>query len=146
MLEILDSLIFLITEFARRQEIALFFFFADFQDPVELIPELVSEWEKGYKIVSCIKKTSKENKLLRFLRTCYYKSIKKKSDVEQIEHFTGFGLYDKTFVDVLRNLHEPIPFLQGVVAELGFKRKEVNYEQQKRSSGKTKNNWYTLYE
>jgi glycosyltransferase involved in cell wall biosynthesis len=119
---------------------------ADFQDPLDLIPVLVSEWEKGYKIVSCIKKTSKENKLLRFLRTCYYKIIKKMSDVEQIEHFTGFGLYDKTFIDVLRNLHDPIPFLRGVVAELGFQRKEINYEQQKRRAGKTKNNWYTLYD
>jgi len=68
------------------------------------------------------------------------------SDVEQIEHFTGFGLYDKTFIDILRNLHDPIPFLRGVVAELGFKRKEISYEQQKRRAGKTKNNWYSLYD
>ena len=67
---------------------------ADFQDPVEMIPQFVGEWEKGYKIVSGIKTTSKENKIMRFLRSCYYKAIKKMSDVEQIEHFTGFGLYD----------------------------------------------------
>ena len=72
----------------------------DFQDPVEMIPRLVEEWEKGAKIVCAIKTTSKENKIMRFLRTCYYKMIKKMSDVEQIEHFTGFGLYDKGFVDV----------------------------------------------
>jgi glycosyltransferase involved in cell wall biosynthesis len=122
------------------------FICADFQDPVELIPVFIAEWEKGYKIVSAIKTTSKENKMLRFLRTCYYKAIKKMSDFEQIEHFTGFGLYDKTFIDILRNLHDPIPFLRGVVAELGFQRKEINYEQQKRRAGKTKNNWYTLYD
>ncbi|MDR1803640.1 MAG: glycosyltransferase family 2 protein [Treponema sp.] len=119
---------------------------ADFQDPVELIPVLVEEWEKGYKIISCIKTKSKENRIIRFLRTCYYKIIKKMSDIEQIEHFTGFGLYDKSFIDILRSLHDPIPFLRGVVAELGFKRKEINYEQQKRRAGKTKNNWYTLYD
>ena len=71
---------------------------ADFQDPVEMIPKLIHEWETGYKIVSAIKTTSKENKIMRFLRTCYYKLIKKFSEVEQIEHFTGFGLYDKAFI------------------------------------------------
>ena len=74
---------------------------ADFQDPVEMIPKFVKEWEKGYKIVSGIKTSSKENKIMYFLRTCYYKMIKKLSDVEQIEHFTGFGLYDKKFIQVL---------------------------------------------
>jgi polyisoprenyl-phosphate glycosyltransferase len=119
---------------------------ADFQDPVELIPVLVNEWEKGAKIVSCIKKTSKENKLLRFLRTCYYKIIKKMSDIEQIEHFSGFSLYDRSFIEVLKNLHDAIPFIRGIVAELGYKRKDIEYEQQKRRAGKTKNNWYTLYD
>lgn len=119
---------------------------ADFQDPVEMIPKLVAEWENGYKIVSAIKTTSKENKFMRFLRTCYYRLIKKFSEVEQIEHFTGFGLYDKAFIQVLRNLDDPTPFLRGIVAELGFKRKEIPYEQQKRRAGKTKNNFYSLYD
>lgn len=118
----------------------------DFQDPIEMIPQIVSEWEKGAKIVSCIKTTSLENKVVRFLRTCYYKTIKKMSDVDQIEHFTGFGLYDKDFVDVLRNLHDPTPFLRGIVAELGFKRVEIPYQQAKRKAGKTHNNWYSLFD
>lgn len=119
---------------------------ADFQDPVEMLPVLVTEWENGYKIVSAIKTTSKENSVMRFMRTCYYKTIKKFSDVEQIEHFTGFGLYDKSFIQVLRDLDDPTPFLRGIVAELGFKRKEIPYEQQKRAAGVTKNNWTTLYD
>jgi len=118
----------------------------DFQDPVEMIPKLVHEWECGYKIVCAIKTSSKENPIMRFLRTCYYKMIKKMSDVEQIEHFTGFGLYDKSFIEVLRNLKDPTPFLRGIVAELGFKRKDIPYEQQKRAAGKTHNNWATLYD
>lgn len=118
----------------------------DFQDPVEMLPKLVHEWENGYKIVCAIKTTSKENKLIRFFRTCYYKLIKKMSDVEQIEHFTGFGLYDKSFIDVLRNLKDPTPFLRGIVAELGYRRKDIPYEQQKRRAGKTHNNFYTLYD
>lgn len=118
----------------------------DFQDPIDMIPKIVAEWEKGAKIVSCIKTTSLENRFVRFLRTVYYKTIKKMSDVEQIEHFTGFGLYDKDFIDVLRNLKDPTPFLRGIVAELGFKRVDISYQQAKRKAGKTHNNWYSLYD
>ena len=118
----------------------------DFQDPVEIIPEFVREWEKGYKIVCGIKVTSKENKIMRFLRTCYYKLIRKMSDVEQIEHFTGFGLYDKSFIEVLKTLDDPTPFMRGIVAELGYRRKDVPYEQARRAAGKTHNNFFTLYD
>ncbi len=119
---------------------------ADFQDPVEMIPKYVKEWEDGYKIVIGIKKSSQENKFMYWLRGCYYKLIKKLSDVEQIEQFTGFGLYDKRFIKVLRELDDPTPFLRGIVAELGFKRKEIPYEQPKRRAGKTSNNLYRLFD
>ena len=119
---------------------------ADFQDPVEMIPKYVKEWEKGYKIVIGIKKSSKENKIMYWLRSCYYKTIKRLSDVEQIEHFTGFGLYDQRFIKVLRELDDPTPFLSGIVAELGFRRKEIPYDQPKRRAGKTSNNFYRLYD
>lgn len=119
---------------------------ADFQDPVELIPVFVSEWEKGYKIVCGIKTSSKESKFMYFLRSCYYKAIKKMSSVEQIEHFTGFGLYDKSFVQTLRDLKDPTPFIRGIVAELGPQRKEIEYQQPQRRAGKTHNNWYSLYD
>ncbi len=119
---------------------------ADFQDPVEMIPKYVREWEKGYKIVIGIKTSSRENKLMYWLRSCYYKTIKKLSDVEQIEHFTGSGLYDREFIEVLRRLDDPTPFLRGIVAELGYKRKEIPYEQPKRRAGKTHNNFYRLYD
>lgn len=119
---------------------------ADFQDPVELIPDFISEWEQGYKIVIGQKVTSQEGKMMYWLRSCYYKVIKRFSDVEQIEHFTGFGLYDRDFIDILSNLDDPTPFLRGIVAELGYKRKEIPYEQQKRRAGKTSNNFYSLYD
>ena len=119
---------------------------ADFQDPVEMIPKYVHEWEKGYKIVIGIKTSSKENRMMYWLRSCYYKTIKKLSDVEQIEHFTGSGLYDREFIEVLRNLDDPTPFLRGIVAELGYRRKEIPYEQPKRRAGKTHNNFYRLYD
>lgn len=120
----------------------------DFQDPVELIPRFVEEWEKGHKVVSGIKTSSKEAGFVYFLRTMYYKIIKNMSSVKMIEHFTGFGLYDKTFIALLRELHDPIPFLRGIVAEYGagFNMVEVEYEQAKRRAGKTHNNFYSLYD
>lgn len=119
---------------------------ADFQDPVEMIPEYIKAWEEGYKIAIGIKETSSENIFMYKMRSLYYKIIKKLSDVEQIEHFTGFGLYDKEFIEVLRKLDDPTPFLRGIVAELGFRRKEIPYRQPKRRAGKTSNNFYKLYD
>ncbi len=119
---------------------------ADFQDPVELIPTFLKYWEEGYQIVHGVKTSSKESRIMYRLRSIYYKLIKKYSTVEQIEHFTGFGLYDKSFIDVLRNLKDPTPFIRGIVAELGGKRKEIPYEQPQRRAGKTHNNWYSLYD
>ena len=119
---------------------------ADFQDPVELIPRFVEEWEKGYKIVIGRKTESKENPFMYFLRGCYYKLIKKMSSCEQIEQFTGFGLYDSSFVQTMRDLKDPTPFIRGIVAELGPERKEIEYTQPQRRAGKTHNNWYSLYD
>lgn len=120
----------------------------DFQDPVELVPKFVEEWEKGHKIVSGIKTSSKEPGIIYLFRSIYYKMIKKMSSVKMIEHFTGFGLYDKTFIALLRELNDPIPFIRGIVAEYGdgFNRTEIEYEQPKRRAGKTHNNFYTLYD
>ena len=119
---------------------------ADFQDPVELIPTFLKYWEEGYQIVHGVKTSSRESSFMYRLRTMYYKLIKRYSSVEQIEHFTGFGLYDRSFIDVLRNLKDPTPFIRGIVAELGGKRKEIPYEQPQRRAGKTHNNWYSLYD
>lgn len=119
---------------------------ADFQDPVELIPTFLKHWEEGYQIVCGVKTSSRESKMMYKLRSMYYKLIKKFSTVEQIEHFTGFGLYDRSFLDVLRKLDDPTPFIRGIVAELGGRRKIVHYEQPQRRAGKTHNNWYSLYD
>lgn len=111
-----------------------------------MIHKFVHEWERGYKIVIGIKTSNKENRLMYSLRSFYYKLVKRFSDVEQIEHFTGFGLYDREFIEVLRKLDDPAPFLRGIVAELGYKRKDIPYEQQRRRAGKTHNNFYSLYD
>ncbi len=119
---------------------------ADFQDPPELIVDFVREWEKGSKIVTGKKYKSKENPVMFVLRGLYYKFIKKFSDTRQIEQFTGFGLYDRAFLNVLKEMDDPMPYMRGMVAELGYAHKEIEYVQPKRKAGKTKNNWYTLYD
>ena len=119
---------------------------ADFQDPPEMIPQYVAAWEEGYKIAIGIKTHSEENPIMYWFRSQYYKWIKRLSEVDQIEHFTGFGLYDRAFIDVLRKLDDPTPFLRGIVAELGYRRKEIPYDQPKRRAGKTSNNFYKLYD
>lgn len=119
---------------------------ADFQDPVDMIIKFVREWEQGNKIVIGVKKSSQEKKIMYGIRSCYYKMINRITDIDHIEHFTGFGLYDKAFVDVVRDLHDPMPYLRGIIAELGFDYKAIPYEQPKRRAGKSKNNFYSLYD
>lgn len=119
---------------------------ADFQDPVDMIPKFVAEWENGHKVVCGIKTKSKENQIMYFIRSIYYKMIKAISSVEQIEHFTGFALYDRSFLDVLRRLDDPTPFLRGIVAEYAPNRLDIPYTQEKRRTGKTSTNFMWLYD
>jgi glycosyltransferase involved in cell wall biosynthesis len=119
---------------------------ADFQDPVYLIKEFILKWEQGYKIVIGKKTKSDENRLMYWLRGVYYDMIKKISEGEQIKNFTGFGLYDKSFIEILRNIEDPYPYFRGLIGELGYDRAEIEFHQPVRKSGKTKNNFYTLYD
>ena len=119
---------------------------ADFQDPPELIPQFVHEWEKGNKIVIGVKKSSDEGKFIGFVRKRYYKLLRKITDIGHIENFTGFGLYDKAFVDVVRKIHDPLPYLRGMIAEFGFDYASIFYDRPNRRAGKSKNNYYSLYD
>lgn len=119
----------------------------DFQDPPELIPRMLELWEEGHGVVCPVKTQSRESRFVYFLRSCYYRLIRKLSSVDQIEHFTGFGLYGRPFLDVMRSLGDPTPFLRGIVAELGpADRALLPYEQQERRSGKSHNNFLSLYD
>ncbi len=119
---------------------------ADFQDPPSLIPTFVREWEKGYKIVIGIKEKTEEGFFMAFVRRQYYKFLRKITDIGHIENFTGFGLFDKAFVDVVRNIHDPMPYFRGMVAEFGFEYKTILYQRPNRRAGKSKNHFYTLYD
>lgn len=119
---------------------------ADMQNPPELIPEFVKKWETGAKVIIGIKKTSTENKILWLARSIYYKLIRAMSEVEQIEHFTDFELLDKDFIDVLRKIDDPVPYLRGLVSEFGYKMDRVYYDQVKREHGKSHSNFFNLYD
>lgn len=119
---------------------------ADFQDPPELIPDLVTEWEKGHKVVCGVKVKSKESGFMYFIRTLFYRTIRKISEVDQIQHFTGFGLYDKSFMDILRTLDDPMPYIRGLVSELCGDISIVPYTQPLRQKGKSKSNFWNLYD
>lgn len=119
---------------------------ADFQDPPEMVVDFVREWEAGHKIVLAIKEGSKENKIMYAVRKLYYAIIRKITDIDHIDNFVGYGLYDRDFIEILRELNDPMPYLRGIVAELGYKYKPVYYVQPQRKSGKSKFNFYRLYD
>lgn len=119
---------------------------ADFQDPPELLIDFVHEWENGHKMVLAIKRASEENKVMYNIRKMYYTIINKITDINHIDNFVGYGLYDYKFIEILRNLNDPMPYIRGIIAELGYKYKAVYYEQPKRRSGKSKFNFYRLYD
>ncbi len=119
---------------------------ADFQDPPDLIPQMVQKWAEGNKVVCMVKSGTNEGTLITWAREEYYKLIRKMSDVEQIRQFIGFGLYDRSFMDIMKTIRDPIPFFRGLVAEYAPEHAEIPYTQPPRKAGKTHNNFYSLYD
>jgi glycosyltransferase involved in cell wall biosynthesis len=119
---------------------------SDLQDPPERIPEFVRRWEEGFKVVVGVKTRSQEPGLFFFLRSMYYRVLRALSDVELIDNFTGFGLYDKQVIEILRQCNDPYPYFRGLIADIGFEHAQVEFDQPRRKSGVTKNNFYTLYD
>ena len=119
---------------------------ADLQDPPELIAEFIRQWESGYKIVIGVKKQSEESGIVFSLRCMYYNLLTRLSDIELVKNFTGFGLYDRDVMDVLRSIEDPNPFPRGLICDIGYERGVVEYKQPQRKRGITKNNFYTLYD
>ena len=119
---------------------------ADLQDPPALIVEFLKKWEAGNKIVVGVKTQSDENGLMFRVRKVYYRIMNQISEVRHIENFTGFGLYDKQVIDILRKIEDPYPYFRGLIADIGFEIERVEYLQPARKWGITKNNFYTLYD
>ena len=119
---------------------------ADLQDPPELIPEFLAKWEAGYKVVLGVKVASQDSVVMSAIRRRYYALIDWLSEAPQVRNSTGFGLYDQSFIAVLRTLTDPYPYFRGIVSELGFQFTTIPYAQPKRAGGVTKNNFYTLFD
>lgn len=119
---------------------------SDLQDPPECIGAFIEAWERGTPIIAAIKKTSEESGLMWWLRTAYYKWLRRMSSTELIEHFTGFGLYDRDVIEAVREIGDAYPYMRGLISELGFPLERVEFDQPLRKRGITKNNFYTLYD
>lgn len=125
---------------------AVIFIVSDLQDPPATILQFIEKWEQGYKIVIGVKPKSEESRLMFAIRRWGYKWINRIADVKLIKNFTGFGLYDKEVITILKSYDDPYPYFRGMIADIGFDIAEIPYHQPKRQRGKTKNNFYTLYD
>ena len=119
---------------------------SDLQDPPERIPEFLKKWEEGYKIVVGVKTHSQESGLFYFIRTMYYRVLRNLSDIQLIDNFTGFGLYDRQVIEILRDFNDPYPYFRGLIADIGFEYARIEFTQPRRKRGISKNNFYTLYD
>ena len=119
---------------------------ADLQDPPPMIADMIREWENGAYCVLGIKRTSEESSLMFWLRKQYYKLVDRLSSIETIQNFTGFGLFDRKVVELVRSFEDPYPYFRGMIAEIGLPTVKLLYDQPARKFGITKNNWYTLYD
>lgn len=120
---------------------------ADLQDPPELFVEMIRKWEEGFPIVAAIKDSADESGLMFAIRTAYYRLVARLTNVNVLEHFTGFGLYDRSVVELVRaSYRDPYPYFRGMIAEIGLPISRVFYEKKRRERGITKNNFYTLYD
>ena len=128
----------------QSQGDATILFVADMQDPIDMIPKFIHEWEQGYKSIVGVKRTSKESSLMFGIRKLYYKVVNKLSEIQLIDNFTGFGLYDKEVIDILKTIKEPYPYFRGMISEIGLNIKTIEYNQPVRGKGVTKNNFYIL--
>jgi glycosyltransferase involved in cell wall biosynthesis len=119
---------------------------SDLQDPPDLIPEFLAKWEEGYKVVLAIKKKSRENPIMFFIRSRFYWLINLISEVELVQHNTGFGLFDREVVERIREMDEVDPYFRGIISDLGYDYATIDYEQPARAHGTTKNNFYKLFD
>ena len=124
----------------------VFYLCSDLQEPPELLEEMMKKHDEGFPVVCGVKPRSKENLLIFKLRCFYYWLLERFSDTPQVRNFTGFGLYDRKVIDALRKFNDPYPYFRGLVSEIGFARAEVPFTQEQRKFGRTKNNFFTLYD
>lgn len=118
---------------------------SDLQDPPEMIPDFIAQWENGYKVVLGVKKESAESSIMFFIRQMYYKLVDRLADTAQVQNANGFGLYDKVVIDAIKEFDDPFPYFRGLICEIGFERALIEFQKPARKKGKSKNNFYSLY-
>lgn len=116
----------------------------DFQDPPELIPELIARWERGARTVLCVKPASEESGLMFAVRSAYYRLLGRLSEIEILPHATGFGIFDRSVMEALRELNDPYPFFRGLLAEVGASVEQLPFHQPKRARGQSKISFLAL--
>ncbi len=119
---------------------------SDLQDPPELIKEFLKKWDEGYKVVIAVKANSEESPVFFAIRKLYYELVSRLAEIDLTKNFTGFGLYDRRFIDILAEIDDPYPYFRGLVSEIGFPLAKIPYNQPVRKRGITSNNFYRLYD
>lgn len=132
----------------QAQGDAVIYLASDLQDPPELISDFIKKWEQEFKIVLGKKIKSEETALLFLVRKAYYELVSRIADDETnlVKNCTGFGLYDKKIIDIIKKIDDPYPYMRGLICDIGFEKAFVEYKQPSRKRGITKNNFYTLYD
>ena len=125
---------------------AIILMMSDFQDPIDLIPKYIAEWDQGHKVVMAQKDSSDENFVTYSIKKFLYKFISKVSETTLLVNTTGAGLYDREIINLLKKINDPYPYFRGLIPELTNDIKLIKFHQPKRAKGKTKNNFYTLYD
>jgi glycosyltransferase involved in cell wall biosynthesis len=118
----------------------------DFQDPPELIPRFIEQWEAGHRVVLGVKESSEEHGLFYAVRERYYRFLSRIAETELVKQATGFGLYDRVVMDAIRRIDDPYPYFRGLLAEVGYEIARVPFRQPPRRRGVTSQNFYTLYD
>jgi glycosyltransferase involved in cell wall biosynthesis len=119
---------------------------SDLQDPPELIKEFIKKWEEGFLVVVAVKADSDESPFFFAVRKLYYEIVSRLAEIELNKNATGFGLYDRRFMDILAEIDDPYPYFRGLVSEIGFPVAKIPYHQPVRRRGITSNNFYRLYD
>lgn len=117
---------------------------ADFQDPPELLPRFIERWRAGVPIVLGGRDSEQTLWWKAIFGRLYYKFVSRFADVPGIPNATGFGLYDRKVVDLIRSLNEPEPFFRSLLVETGYALEVIKYERPDRRAGRSNNNFFNL--
>jgi glycosyltransferase involved in cell wall biosynthesis len=119
---------------------------SDFQDPPELIPQLIQKWENGSEVVFLKRISSKKNFILEQLKLFFYKIINLISDVRLEKNITGAGIFDKKIIENLKKINDPYPYFRGMIFELVDKVGTIEFDQPQRLSGKSNSSFFVLFD